>query len=105
MAVKHNFITLKGENFLLTIAGLKDKAGNEIDLTGHTVTLTIKDKADNELAEYPVVIAETPVTINVPVAEVDSWPLGNNKYTLKHTQPDGTVRYFAYGSITLTEVD
>jgi hypothetical protein len=105
MATKHNFIALKGETFSLTITGLKDKDGNDLDLTGHTVAMQFKDKAGTVLEEYSVLVNSMPVTIKADVTEVETWPLGNNKYVLKDEQPNGDVRIFAYGSITVMEVD
>lgn len=105
MAKKHNFTTMRGETFSLTIKDLKDKAGNVVDLTGHTIVLTFKDKEGNVLEEYGTVVSTMPVTVKVPVEETDTWPSGNNKYVLKDEQPNGDVRIFAYGSITVMEVD
>jgi len=105
MATKHNFVALRGETFTLKVNELKDSAGNVIDLTGHTLVLVFKDKDGAVLEEYAHLVVSTPVTIKMNVAEVDTWPLGNNKYVLKNEQPNGDVRIFAYGSITVKEVD
>lgn len=105
MAVKHSFVALKGETFSLTIKDLKDKSGSVIDLTGHTIVLTFKDSTGAVLEEYALLVEDTPVTVKVDVEEVETWPLGNNKYVLKDEQPNGDVRIFAYGSITVKEVD
>ena len=105
MASRHNFVALRGETFSLTITGLKDKAGNDLDLTGHTLVLIFKDKDGAVLEEYATLVNTMPVVVKMDVSEVDTWPLGNNKYVLRDEQPNGDVRIFAYGSITVKEVD
>lgn len=105
MAKKHNFVVLRGETFTLKIKDLKDKEGNVLDLTGHTLVLTFKDKEGAVLEEYASVVTSMPHTIKMDVEEVETWPTGNNKYVLKDEQPNGDVRIFAYGSITVQEVD
>lgn len=105
MAERHNFIALRGETFSLTIKDLKDKAGNDIDLTGHTLVLIFKDKNGAVMEEYSTLVNTMPITIKMDVEEVETWPLGNNKYVLKDEMPNGDTRIFAYGSITVKEVD
>lgn len=105
MAERHNFLALRGETFSLTITGLTDASFNPVDLTGHTLVLTFKDTNGAVLEEYSQIVDSMPVTIKMDVAEVDTWPTGNNKYVLKDVQPNGDVRIFAYGSITVKEVD
>ena len=46
---------------------------------------------------------EFPHTIKVTDEETETWPLGNNKYVLKDMQPNGDVRFFAAGSITVMD--
>lgn len=104
MATKQHFLTLRGESFGLTIAGLKDKEGNDLDLTGHTLTLTFRDKNENVLHEIEYEVDDVPVRLVAPVAEVETWP-STVKYVLSDAQPNGEVRFFAYGSITVREVD
>lgn len=105
MATKHNFVALRGETFTLNITGLKDKVGNDLDLTGHTLVLILKDKDGAVQEEYAYLVNSMPVVIKVSVEEVETWPLGNNKYVLKIEQPNGDVRIPAFGSITVKEVD
>ena len=105
MATKHNFVALRGETFTLNITGLKDKAGNEIDLTGHTIVLRFTDKEGAVLEEYAYPVTTLPLVVKASVEEVESWPLGNNRYRLFDEQPNGDVRIFAYGSITVKELD
>ena len=105
MAKHHSFLVLRGETFSLTITGLKDKAGQDVDLTGHTLVMTIKSKDGTVLEEYSTLVNSMPVTIKMDPNEVDTWPVGNNKYDLKDEMPNGDVRYFAYGSLTVKEID
>lgn len=101
---RFNIVQLKEETFKLTLASLKDAAGNDIDLTGHTLDFVIRN-GDAILWEESFESPSMPVTITASVAEVATWPNGNHKYVLRQTGPDGSVRVLSYGSVTVLDVD
>ena len=101
--IKHNFVVYRGETFNLTLKAAVDQNGNPLDLEGHTLVLTFKVKTGEVLEEYESEVVEFPHTIKVTDEETETWPLGNNKYVLKDMQPNGDVRFFAAGSITVMD--
>lgn len=105
MATKHNFVANRGETFSLKINSVTDSTGAPVDLTGHTIVLSLKDSAGTVLHEYSNLVTSMPFTLKVSVEEVDAWTIGNNKYVLKDEQPNTDVSIFAYGSITVKELD
>lgn len=105
MAIRQNYLISQGETFSLTLY-MKDAAGDPVDLTGHIVTLQVRaSDGDTVIGNYETVVdAEGAVTIKVEDEETVLWPLGNVKYALRQDQPNGDVKYWSYGNITVKEV-
>lgn len=105
MATRQNFLVGRGETFVLNL-NMTDASGAVVDLTGHTISLSLKDKSGEEIADYPTVVdAAGTVTLKVADETTALWPVGNNKYVLIHDQPNGDRKYMAYGSLTVMEVE
>lgn len=104
MAIKQNFVTGQGETFSLN-ATLKDSAGTPVDLTGHTITLSIReDRTGPSVGEYPATVDdEGNISIKVTDELTEDWPTGNSVYMLIHNSPDGDVKWLAFGTLTVKE--
>lgn len=102
MSIKQNLVTGQGETFTLNIL-FKDSAGNPVNLTGHTVDITVKKSGSGVLVgTYPATVDGLGnIAITVTDEVTDTWPVGKLAYLVKHTAPNGVEKWLVYGALTV----
>lgn len=105
MAIKKALEVGEGETLVLTTR-LKDDT-QVVDLTGHTVTMTVRIAKNEEIVG--IYVGSEPdvdgwVTVRIPAADTATLPQAKLAYIVEHASPNGDVRWMLYGTLTVKGV-
>lgn len=102
MSIRQNLVTGLGETFNLNLE-YSDENNTPIDLSGHSISLTVR-KGTVVVGTYPAAVdAEGNVEIKVTDEVTDTWPVGKLNYLVIHTTPSGDEKWLLYGALTVMD--